>query len=325
MSKPFLIVAVDDPEWSLQVQLPLLARALGHPFADRVEVVLDRRLELSFAPRLHECEAVLFLAQDPLGPLYPRVYAYALELERACDDAGVPLLGRPEPLSRTCKSRQLLLLRRAGLRAPRAVRIAHWRDALGGELVRFPLVLRYDCGHASEDEGFAGPFRSPQELLDARLPERDAWPARRGLAGLAAVEFLEHERRDGLFRKYRVWAFGGEVVRGNFGLVRTWFGHSTLDEDKAVFMGEMVEHLRSQASDEERELALAAVRATGVDLAVIDYSFAPDGRPMVFDVNPYPSLIAWWAEDPVFQERLLDAVESMLERAAQALRSSATA
>jgi hypothetical protein len=327
VSRPFLIVAVDDPVWSLQVQAPQLARTLGHPLADELEVVVDRALELPFRDRLADFEAVLFLAQDPLGPLYPRAYEYAQALERACDGCGVPLLGRPEPLSRTCKSRQLLLLRRAGLRAPRGVRLAHWRDALSGERIGYPFVLRYDCGHASGDEGFAGPFRSPDELLAARLPERDAWPERRGLAGLAAVEYVELATPNGLYRKHRVWALGDDVLHGNTGLTRTWFAHSTTEADKAVHGPSMVEDLHREPGDEERRLALAAVRATGVDLAVIDYSYAADGGAVVFDVNPYPSLIAWWAEDVVFQRRFVGALARLLERAAAPQRrpSSATA
>jgi hypothetical protein len=293
-----------------------LASELGHPLAERLEVVIDERLELPFRERLPQLGAVVFLAQDPLGPLYPEVFRYAKELERACDDAGVPLLGRPEPLSQTCKSRQLRLLRRAGLFAPRAVHLSHWRDALAGDRIAFPLVLRYDCGHASSDEGFAGPFHSPEELLAARLPERDAWPPRRGLAGLAAVEYVEAQKTDGFYRKYKSLVFGDRVVPTIFSIVSDWYRHHTFEPEKARYRGEVERFLHGEIDPRERELCLAAARATGFEIASVDYSYLPDGALVVFESNPYPSIAGWWSEDPVLQRRLVEAVGELLERAA---------
>jgi hypothetical protein len=314
----YLIVAVDEPEWSLQAQMPRLAAELGHPLAGQLDVVVDRTLAAPWAGRLQEFGAVLFLAQDPLGPLYPRVYAYAQGLERACDEAGVPLLGRPEPLSRTCKSRQLHLLRGAGLFAPRAVHLSHWRDALDGSRIAFPLVLRYDCGHASEDEGFAGPFHSREELLAARLPERDAWPPRRGLAGLAAVEYVEARKTDGFYRKYKSFVFGDRVVPGIISVVRDWFAHHTLEPEKARYRGEVERLLHNEIDPHEGKLSLAATRATGFELAAVDYSYLPDGGLVVFESNPYPAIFGWWAEDPLLQLRLVESLSELLERVARA-------
>jgi hypothetical protein len=311
----FLIVAVDEPEWSLQAQLPRLAAELDRPLAEQLEVVVDRTLAAPWAGRLQAFDAVLFLAQDPLGPLYPEVYRYALQLERECDGAGVPLLGRPEPLSQTCKSRQLRLLRRAGLFAPRAVHLSHWRDALAGDLIPFPLVLRYDCGHASADEGFAGPFRSPDELLAARLPERDAWQQRRGLAGLAAVEYVGARKTEGFYRKYKSFVFGDRVVPCIFSIVRDWYRHHTLEPEKARYRGEVERFLHGEPDPRERELCLAAARATGFEIAAVDYSYLPDRGLVVFESNPYPSITGWWAGDRLFQRRLVQAVSDLLERA----------
>ena len=312
----FLVVGVDEPEWSLQVEVPRVARDRGHPLADELEVAIDRRLALPFRGRLSEFDAVLLQVQDPLGPLYPRVYEYTLALERSCDEAGVPLIGRAEPLSRTCKSRQLQILRRAGLRAPRAVRLGHWRDALSGELPPYPFVLRYDCGHASRDEGFAGPFRSPQELLRAGLPERGAWPSRRGLAGLGAVEYVETREPDGLYRKYKSFVFGETVVPGIFSVVREWFVHQTLEPEKSRYRDDVLRHFHGEIDPQLRELCLAAARATGFDLAAVDYSYLPDGGLVVFESNPFPAMTGWWSDDPVWQERMLDALRRLLERTA---------
>ena len=313
---PSLIVTPEPHEWGLPLHFTRLAREQRHPIADRLELVVDRELRLPFRDRLDDAGAVVFLAQDPLGPMYPRVYRYVLELEQACDGAGVPLLGRADPLSQTCKSRQLQLLRRAGLRAPRAVRLAHWRDALAGDRVGFPLVLRYDCGHASDDEGFAGPFRNARELLAAGFPERGAWPARRGLAGLAAVEFVEARSPDGLLRSSRCWVFGDEVVRNYLGVKRVWFQHKMTEEDRARFRRELDDFLHGEPEADERDLSLAAARATGLEIATVDYARAEDGNLVVFEVNPYPSLMAWWASDLVQQRRIVDALARLLERTA---------
>ena len=313
-----LLVTPEAHEWSLDRWLVRLAREHEHPLAERLELVVDERLELPFRRRLHEAGLVVFLAQDPLGPLYPDVYRYALELERACDEVEVPLVGRAEALSQTCKSRQLQLLRRAGVPAPRAVRLSHWRDALDGTRIAFPLVLRYDCGHASNDLGFAGPFHSADELIAARLPERDGWPARRAFAGLAAVEFVDVRSPDGLYRKPRTWVFGDEVVRNYHGATGTWFGHEMSDEEKARHRPEHERFMHADPLPEERELTRAAARATGCEIATVDYGRLPDGGLVVWEVNPYPSIVGWWGEDPVQQRSVLEAFARFVEERCRA-------
>jgi hypothetical protein len=313
-----LIVATRDDAWGLHRYLAEAVHELGHPLADRLEVVVDHKLELSFRARLPGLGAVVLLVQDPLGPLYPDVYRYALELARLCDDAGVPLVNRPDAVSRTCKTVQLLLLRRAGLDAPRAVRLAHWRDALDGDVVPFPLLLRYDCGHASEDMGFAGPFSSPEELLRARLPEHDAWPTRRNLAGLAAVEFFDTRCDDGLYRTLRGWVIGDRVIRTRLTIARFWHGHRPSVEDQALFRDEIMAFLHAEPDDEERALLLAAARATGLELVAIDHGLTRDGRHVVYDVNPYPGMLPWWSADAVFRRRVVDAFAALVESSAAA-------
>jgi hypothetical protein len=196
------------------------------------------------------------------------------------------------------------------------VHLSHWRDALAGDRIAFPLVLRYDCGHASGDEGFAGPFRSPDELLAARLPERDAWPARRGLAGLAAVEYVECHQTEGFYRPYKSFVFGDRVVPGIFSIVHDWYRHHTFEPEKARYRGEVERFFHGAPDPREQELCLAAARATGFEIAAVDYSYLPDGGLVVFESNPYPSITGWWADDPLFQARLVEAVSDLLERAA---------
>lgn len=315
-SKAVLIVAPRDDVWGLHRYLWQAVREEGHPLAERIELVVDTKLELPFRARLPELGAVVLLAQDPLGPLHPDVYRYALELERLCEDGGVPLVNRPDAVSRTCKTVQLLLLRRAGLDAPRAVRLAHWRDALAGDRLPFPLLLRYDCGHASEDVGFAGPFSSPAELRRARLPEHDAWPTRRTLAGLAAVEFFDTRCDDGLYRTLRGWVVGDRVIRTRLTITRFWHGHRASVEDQELFRDEITAFLHGEPDDEERALMLAAARATGLELVAIDHAITRDGRHVVYDVNPYPAVLPWWSGDRVFRHRVVDAFAALVERLA---------
>ena len=55
---------------------------------------------------------------------------------------------------------------------------------------------------------------------------------------------------------------------------------------------------------------------TGFEIAAVDYSYLPDGGLVVFESNPYPSITGWWADDPIFQARLVEAVSDLLYRAA---------
>jgi hypothetical protein len=309
-----LVVATRDDHWGLQRFFVQAVREAGHAIAGRIELLIDPKLELPFRDRLYEAGAVILFVQDPLGPLYPAVYRYALELERLCDEAGVPLVNGPEALSRTCKSVQLQLLRRAGLDAPRAVRLAHWRDALDGVRVPYPLFLRYDCGHASDDEGFAGPFATPAELRRARLPERDAWPTTRHLAGVTAVEFLETRCADGLYRTFRTWVVGDRVIRSRLTITRVWHGHRPAVPDRELFRDEIAAYLHGEPDAAERGLALAASRATGLEIVAIDHGVTQDGRHVVYDVNPYPGALPWWSGDLVFRRRAVDAFAALVEQ-----------
>jgi hypothetical protein len=312
-----LLVATRDDDWALHGFFLQAARELRHPLGERLEVVVDPKLELAFRQQVAEAAAVILFVQDPLGPLYPRVYRYAQELERLCDHAGVPLVNRPEPLSRTCKSTQLLLLRRAGVDAPRAVRLAHWRDAIAGELVPFPLFLRYDCGHASDDEGFAGPFATADELRRAGLPGSDGWPTLRHLAGVAAVEFLETRCDDGLYRTFRTWVVGDRVIRSRLTVARVWHGHRPTVEDRELFRDEIRTFLHGEPDAAEGALMLAAARATGLEIVAIDHGPTREGRHVVYDVNPYPAALPWWSGDLVFKRRAVDALAALVDRLEQ--------
>ena len=59
-------------------------------------------------------------------------------------------------------------------------------------------------------------------LRRARLREHDAWPRRRDLAGLAAVEFVDTRCDDGLYRTLRGWVIGDRVIRTRLTIARFW-------------------------------------------------------------------------------------------------------
>ena len=202
---------------------------------------------------------MLFLAQDPLGPLYPSVYAYAERLERECDAARVPLIGRAEPLSRTCKSRQLQLLRRAGLtRAARSATVALARRARpstgsGSRSCSATTAATRARTRASRAPSTRARSCSRRGSPSATRGRRvEAWP------GLAAVEYVEAQKTDGFFRKHKSFVFGDRVMPGIFSVVRDWFAHHTLEPERARYGTEVERYLHGEIDPHERELSLAA-------------------------------------------------------------------
>ena len=90
---------------------------------------------------------------------------------------------------------------------------------------------------------------------------------------------------------------------------------------KALFKRELDEFLHGEPEADERELALAAARATGVRDRDRRLRARDHGRPVVFEVNPYPSPMAWWAEgtqQQQQQQRIVDSLARLLERTAGA-------
>jgi hypothetical protein len=216
--------------------------------------------------------------QDPVQEWSPETYDQACELAAACDARGIPVLNRVDRLLNATKSRGAALMQAAGVATPRMERIddpREFRDARRG--LSFPLFIRDDWGHSRNLVRIDGPAD-----LD-RVPWRDY---QRPLA----VQIVDVcDPRDGLHRKYRYFAAGDVGVSHHLQTSTEWI---TRGENRVMTPESRAEELAYITRPDPNHAALqAARRALGLDMIAFDYGYARDGRMIVWEANPFPTIV----------------------------------
>jgi hypothetical protein len=207
----------------------------------------------------------------------------AERLVEECRRRGIALVNPANRMPNTGKSRGAELMRTAGVRTPRSVRITE------------PAAFRRDC------EGLAMPFLIREERCHGQRTEMVANEADLARIDFAryrwpiAAEFIDtRDPRDGLFRKYRY------VAAGNLGLPRHMMvneGWQVRPEGRVMNDALREEELAYlNRPDPNHEAMQRARRALGLDVLGIDYSYDHDGRVVVWEANAfldlrYPDLI----------------------------------
>lgn len=228
-------------------------------------------------PKDHRQLLMIPWLQDPVEQWCPRTYEQALQLTRECDAKNVPVVNRPERLSRAGKFQGARLMAESGLRVPRVARIADphefRKDFLG---FSFPLFVREDCGHGGKmvradtpDEARAIPLRKFKEPV--------------------VIELIDlPDAHDGFYRKYRY------VVAGDFGVPH----HLQVSTDWITRGGNRVINETTRAQElayietpcPHHDAFQRARKALGLDFVAFDYSLDQNGMPVVWEANPYPFL-----------------------------------
>jgi hypothetical protein len=216
--------------------------------------------------------------QDPVQEWSLETYDQANQLARECDARGIPVLNRVDRLLNATKSRGAELMRVAGVATPKMARIADSREfertLLG---LSPPLFVREDWGHSRNVVRIDSPgdislipwtrFRRPVaiEIVDVRNP------------------------RDGLHRKYRYFAAGEVGVSHHVQTSADWI---TRGENRLITPESREEELHYITQPDTNHDALQrARRALGLDLVAFDYGYTPDGRMIVWEANPFPTIV----------------------------------
>jgi hypothetical protein len=239
-------------------------------------------LELRSVPlrlrRRHPYAACVFWVQDP-----PEMWSVAgagacSRLLAQCDRRGIPVVNRVDRLGNASKSTAARLIATAGLRTPLMGRVddpeAFRRTRLG---IPLPLFVRDDWTHgalmvrADTDADVAG-----VELGRFSVP--------------IAVELIDLPSPDGLYRKYRYVVAGDKGVPQSLHVGREWIvrggQHDTVYSD--AIREEELAYLAQPEPNHAR--FVAAAKALGLDFVAFDYSRDGEGKPVVWEANPYPLL-----------------------------------
>jgi hypothetical protein len=216
--------------------------------------------------------------QDPVQEWSPETYDQTNKLAAECDARGIPVLNRVDRLLNATKSRGAELMGSAGVATPRMAPIANPREFEHSLLgLSLPLFIREDWGHSRNV------FRVDEAADVSRIP----WPT---FQRPVAIEIVDvRNPRDGLHRKYRYVAAGDIGVSHHMQTSGEWI---TRGENRVITPESRDEELHYITQPDPNHDALQrARRALGLDLVAFDYGYTPDGRMIVWEANPFPTIV----------------------------------
>jgi hypothetical protein len=256
-----------------------------HRMFDRREPVhvlqLDRHtLRQRRRPELHPYRVILNLITDP--DQNPKTLENLSKLLR--DYAG-PVINPAEAVLRSTRDKVAkLLIGTPGLIAPKVIRVRNAKpDLVAGAIERsgmnFPLIVRLAGTHTGI---IVGLFDGIDDLRAAITQPGEH----------IVTEFVDFRSEDGLFRKYRAFFIGKQVIFRHMLVSDAWSVHAS---DRMRFMAERPDLLAEEQAMFERGsnalppgvmATLEAIRARmPLDYFGMDFGVMPDGRAVLFEAN----------------------------------------
>jgi hypothetical protein len=217
---------------------------------------------------------------------------------------GGRVINRPEAVLRSSRDQVANALSGIpGLMVPKVVR---FRGGAGDDALeavaglKFPLIVRRAGTHTGrtmvvvvDEAAFLAAVTDPGDYF--------------------AIEFVDYRSADGLYRKYRIWSFGGRQVFRHLATTNQWNVHVTPGNefmyDRPDLIEEeirLMERPEGAFPDEVHAIIAAIGERLGLDYFGVDFAFLPDGRMVLFEANAAMNYFPM-VPDPRFQfrERLL--------------------
>ncbi|HRK20744.1 MAG TPA: hypothetical protein PLX06_02995 [Fimbriimonadaceae bacterium] len=214
--------------------------------------------------------------QDPVEQWSPTTFQQVVALSELLGQRGIRTVNRLENQANSSKCRASEIIRSVGFRTPRMVLIQDVKAFLATPNLPFPFIVR-------ENEGHRGPMI--RVTCGAEL-ERVPW---KELFCPVAVEFVDvADPNDGLYRKFRYTVCGQYGVSHHMVVSENWITHGDNRLISDTSREEELEYLRQE--DPHREAFFKAAAAMELDLLAFDYGYDREGRPVVWEANPYPSI-----------------------------------
>lgn len=214
--------------------------------------------------------------QDPVRQWSPTTYDQVTALTTLFEKRGIRTVNRLESQANIAKSRGAQIIRKVGFRTPETRLIADIEAFRQSPTLPYPFIVR-------ENEGHRGPMVRIKDISDLQEVPWDE------LKMPVAVEFIDvADPRDGHFRKYRYTVCGNFGVSHHLVVSEHWVTHGDNRLITEATQNEELEYLRHD--DPHRQRFFAATAALGQDLVAFDYGYDPEGSPVVWEANPYPSI-----------------------------------
>lgn len=107
-----------------------------------------------------------------------------------------------------------------------------------------------------------------------------------------AIEFVDYRSADGLYRKHRVWSFGGRQVFRHLATTDQWIVHVTPGNEYMIDRPDLIEEEvrlmeRPEGAFPDQVHAIIAEinERLRLDCFGVDFGFHPDGRMVLFEAN----------------------------------------
>jgi hypothetical protein len=216
--------------------------------------------------------------QDPVQQWCGETYRQANDLAAACDARGIPVLNRVGRLLNATKSRGAALMAAAGVATPRMAPIADRREFAQSLLgLNLPLFIREDWGHSRNV------FRVDAPADVSRIP----WHTFQRPLAIEVVDV--RDPCDGLYRKFRYLGAGDVGVSHHMQTSAEWI---TRGENRVITPASRDHELDYiTRADPHHGLLQRARRALELDLVAFDYGYTPNGRLIVWEANPFPTIV----------------------------------
>ena len=223
---------------------------------------------------------VLNLITDP--DQHPQVLESARTL---LDGYRGRLINPPEAVQRTTRDQVAKRLSGiAGLRVPQAIRLHDPKPGAAEAAaektdLRFPLIVRLAGTHTGKIIGVVdGP-----DALEAAC----AGPGR-----FILTEFVDFRSPDGLYRKYRMWSFGGAAIFRHMIVADDWnvhvsMRHSFMASRPALIEEEkrLLEQPHGAFPDIVHQVFAAVQQRIGLDFFGMDFGLDRQGQVVLFEAN----------------------------------------
>ena len=261
-------------------------------------------------PSLDGISAVFFLMADPLKERYPDCYAQAARIADRAVAHGIRVVNPPDALSNTIKTVQARLW--SAQRIPCAgcepyTDRAAFEQAVAR--VAFPAIIRPDQLHAQQ---YTFLCHTREEAL-AISPDQLRFPglvlefvdSREGYARTAADSVWSR-----YYHRKRAYVFGdrvlaqaiyfseGPIVAAETATFTRYAGASAWQAVLLPFRRWDRETIRADVAfatgeADDPDLLRRSVHTLGLGFAAVDYARLADGRLVLWEANPHPSMPVW--------------------------------
>ncbi len=261
-------------------------------------------------PVRYQC--VLNLVSDP--DQHPRTLERVARLLRGYRGR---VINRPEAVLRSTRDQVAKRLDGIdGLIVPRVLRLRNPKPGAASAAVEragldFPLIVRFAGTHTGVILGLIGTAAE----LDAACVARGEY---------ILTRFHDYRSADGLFRKFRIWSFGGRTIFRHLTTADEWNIHTKMADrfmfDRPELVDEEIRLMVRPEGDfpDDVHRIFGEIRERmGLDFFGVDFGFDREGAMVLFEANAtmtyYPLVVA---PRFAFRQKLLaptrDAVAAML-------------